>query len=449
MFIGHVDSGKSTICGNILYLSGKVNEVEVEKYKEEAKEKDRESWFMAYFMDINEEEKEKGITVEMGRASFETPKKRFTLLDCPGHRNYVQNMISGAAQADVANLVISAKVGEFESGFERDGQTREHAMLAKSLGARFLVVIINKMDTVNWSEDRFNYIKNSLETFLYTSCGFERSAVSWVAISGLTTINMKEKAAEDLMPWYKGKTLWETLDDLPTAQLGHPLILRVPILDKFKDRGQINSCTKVISGVVKPNQSCILMPTMKEITIAKVLDIEDREMAYAKEGESVNLILKGVEEDDLRRGFVICGLQYWCHVAHEFEAEVQVYELTSSVFFGKGFSAIIHMHTILEEVEVTAVWRIDEEGKKISVPGLKSGEKGIAKFKCDRTLCLEKYEEFNDMGRFALRKGTVSIASGKVTRIKVVNPKTLKSNAYFLQEKAKTQEEEKKEEVAN
>lgn len=217
MFIGHVDSGKSTICGNILYLSGKVNEVEVEKYKEEAKEKDRESWFMAYFMDINEEEKEKGITVEMGRASFETPKKRFTLLDCPGHRNYVQNMISGAAQADVANLVISAKVGEFESGFERDGQTREHAMLAKSLGARFLVVIINKMDTVNWSEDRFNYIKNSLETFLYTSCGFERSAVSWVAISGLTTINMKEKAAEDLMPWYKGKTLWETLDDLPTA----------------------------------------------------------------------------------------------------------------------------------------------------------------------------------------------------------------------------------------
>jgi peptide chain release factor subunit 3 len=170
IFIGHVDSGKSTISGNILYLSGKVDETEMRRFKAEAGEKDRESWYVAYIMDINEEEREKGKTIEVGRATFETENKRFTILDCPGHRNYVQNMISGAAQADVACLIVSAKPGEFEAGFEKDGQTREHAMLAKSLGAKHLVVCINKMDTVDWDKARVDYIKQNITPFLVTSC---------------------------------------------------------------------------------------------------------------------------------------------------------------------------------------------------------------------------------------------------------------------------------------
>ena len=437
MFIGHVDCGKSTICGNIMLLSGMVNELEMEKLKIEAKEKDRESWYLAYMMDINEEEKERGKTVEMGRTSFSTKRKRFTLLDCPGHRNYVQNMISGAAQADLANLVISAKPGEFESGFEKDGQTREHAMLAKSLGAQFIIVVVNKMDTCNWSEERYNYIKNSLEPFLITNCGFQADKIYWTCISGLTNSNMKEPVAPETMPWYKGKTLWETFDDLPSISHPKSQILRIPLLDKFKERGIINTCSKIISGVVWPEMKAMVMPIQKEVVISKILDIDEKEMAYAKAGESVNLIVKGIEEDDLRRGFVICGQQYWIHVCSEFEAEVDIYQLEANVFFGKGFKSIIHLHTILEEIEVISVWKMVENEKnemvKTKVYGLKSGEKGIARFSISKPICVEKYNEFPDLGRFALRKGTDTIASGRVSRVKPVNKETLKNNAYFLQ----------------
>lgn len=441
IFIGHVDSGKSTICGSILYHSGKVNELEINKYKEEAKANDRESWYVAYVMDINEEEKERGKTVEMGRASFETVNKRFTLLDCPGHRNYVQNMISGAAQADVANLVISAKPGEFESGFEKDGQTREHAMLAKSLGAEYLIIIINKMDTVNWSKDRFDYIKDNLMPFLTKNCGYDASNIFLVAISGLQSTNLKDKMDPSIAPWYTGLSLFETFDSLPRIKRSENKILRIPILDKFKDKGIINTYTKIASGVVKPNMNCILMPLQKQVTISKILDIEDHEMAFAGVGESVNLQLKGIDEEEVKRGFVICGQQYWIHICEEFEADVTVFELQSSQFFGPGFTSMIHMHTILEEIEITAVWKYCPEDpthtKKVGVPGLKTGEKGGARFKCKKPICLEKYSEFRELGRFALRKETITLASGVVTRIKPVNPELLKKNAYFLQQDAK------------
>ena len=168
VFIGHVDVGKSTICGNIMYTTGKVDSREVHKYEAEAKEKGRDSWWLAYCMDVNEEERERGKTVEVGRATFVTKKKRWTIFDAPGHKNYVPNMIMGASNADVAALVVSARINEFESGFEKGGQTQEHAMLARSLGVSKLVVIVNKMDddSVDWSEKRYLEIKKSLIPFL-------------------------------------------------------------------------------------------------------------------------------------------------------------------------------------------------------------------------------------------------------------------------------------------
>lgn len=161
IFIGHVDAGKSTIGGHIMYLTGQVDKRTLEKYEREAKEKNRETWYLSWALDTNQEERDKGKTVEVGRASFESEKKRFTILDAPGHAGFVPNMISGAAQADIGVLVISARKGEFETGFERKGQTREHAMLAKTAGVRHLVVLINKMDdpTVQWLEDRYEECK--------------------------------------------------------------------------------------------------------------------------------------------------------------------------------------------------------------------------------------------------------------------------------------------------
>jgi peptide chain release factor subunit 3 len=168
VFIGHVDAGKSTLSGQILFLTNQVDQRLIDKFSREAKERNRESWFMAYIMDTNEEERAKGKTVEVGMAHFETETKRYTILDAPGHKNYVPNMIGGAAQADIAVLVISTRRGEFETGFEKGGQTREHAMLAKTLGVNKLVVVMNKMDdpTVDWSQERFDECKSKLTPYV-------------------------------------------------------------------------------------------------------------------------------------------------------------------------------------------------------------------------------------------------------------------------------------------
>jgi len=160
VFIGHVDAGKSTICGNLMYLMGVVDERTIELYKAEARKQGRDSWWLAYVMDNSDEEKAKGKTVEIGRAFFDTPTKEFTVLDAPGHKNYVPNMIMGAVLADFGGLVISARKNEFEAGFEQGGQTREHVQLAKSLGISKLVVIVNKMDegSVKWAQARWDEI---------------------------------------------------------------------------------------------------------------------------------------------------------------------------------------------------------------------------------------------------------------------------------------------------
>jgi len=226
VFIGHVDAGKSTICGSILYHTGQVDERTISKFQKEAKAANRESWFLAFILDTNEEERAKGKTVEVGRARFGTENKRFTVLDAPGHRNYVPNMISGASQADVGVLVISARRGEFEAGFEKGGiagsgadgakkvmgQTREHALLAKTLGVSKLVVCVNKMDeeTVQWSEERYNEIVEQLKPYLRKSCGYKiRREVLWLPMSGITGEGLHKRVPTSVCPWYDGPSLFE------------------------------------------------------------------------------------------------------------------------------------------------------------------------------------------------------------------------------------------------
>lgn len=260
IFIGHVDSGKSTISGQSLYLSGQVNELEIKKLKQEAEKLGRMGWWAAYIMDLNDEEKEKGKTVEMGRAYLETIQKRFTILDCPGHKNYINNMISGAAQADVACLIISARKGEFESGFQKSGQTREHAMLSRALGANMVVVCVNKMDTCNWSKERYDQIYDEVQPFLVESCRFEKTNIFWCAIEGLSGINIKDKVTCDEADWYKGKTLFETFDQLPKIKRSDNQMLRVPILSKVSISGDLEIFGKVESGIIKSGMECTIMP---------------------------------------------------------------------------------------------------------------------------------------------------------------------------------------------
>ncbi|XP_068605977.1 eukaryotic peptide chain release factor GTP-binding subunit ERF3A-like [Brachionichthys hirsutus] len=204
VFIGHVDAGKSTIGGQIMYLTGMVDKRTLEKYEREAKEKNRETWYLSWALDTNQEERDKGKTVEVGRAYFETDKKHFTILDAPGHKSFVPNMIGGASQADLAVLVISARKGEFETGFEKGGQTREHAMLAKTAGVKHLIVLVNKMDdpTVSWSLERYDECREKLVPFL-KKVGFNpKKDVHFMPCSGLTGANLKEPTG--MCSWYSG-----------------------------------------------------------------------------------------------------------------------------------------------------------------------------------------------------------------------------------------------------
>jgi len=290
VFIGHVDAGKSTFCGQILYQTDQVDARTIEKYEKEAKEKNRDSWFLAFIMDTNEEERAKGKTVEVGRAHFETKAKRYTILDAPGHKNYVPNMIAGACQADVGILVISARKGEFETGFDRGGQTREHALLAKTLGVRLLVVVINKMDdpTVKWSQERFNECEEKLSPFL-KGCGYNvKKDVVFVPISALTAANVTKRF--DGAPWYSGPCFLEVLDLLPACDRNHNSALRLPILSKYKDLGTVVE-GKVEQGTITAGDKLYVMPNRVPVEVVNVW-LDQDEVAYLVGGENARVKLK-------------------------------------------------------------------------------------------------------------------------------------------------------------
>ena len=256
VFIGHVDAGKSTICGNLMYLMGVVDTRTIEKYKQEAKNKGRDSWWLAYVMDVSDDEKAKGKTVEVGRATFDTKTKKYTIFDAPGHKNYVPNMIMGAACADVGGLVISARKGEFEAGFEKDGQTREHVQLAKSLGVQKLIVVVNKMDDCNWSRNRYEEIRNGLDGFFRVT-GYTEEDIIYIPISGLSGGNIAEKAPE--CNWYDGPCLLDVIDNIkiPTGDPNGGL--RIPVLDKLKDKDLV-VYGKVENGTIRHGDKLVVAP---------------------------------------------------------------------------------------------------------------------------------------------------------------------------------------------
>lgn len=427
VFIGHVDAGKSTTCGNILLLTGQVDQADVRKLKQEAKEKNRESWWIAYLMDIGEEEKTKGKTVEVGKARFNTKSKRFTILDAPGHKNYVPNMIAGASQADVACLVVSAKTGEFESGFEKTGQTCEHAMLAKSLGVQDIIILINKMDeqTIDWDQKRYDYIKKNLQPFLRDSCGYEDKNVHWIPYSAINGDNMQEMSKNPKSTWYKGPTFFDLLDQLPAPARDSESPVRIPVLDKFKDGGSLYVFGKVESGTIVHSSKLTLVPSGDVITIYAIYDDADKRIPYAKPGEGVKLHIKGIEDDYVNRGDMICSNHSFPFVCNEFEAEIQVTDLPEhKAIMSTGYTCVIHLHAAMEEVyirEVKSEYSKTEEKYK-PAKYLKAGSTGIVivATKSPHPICCEKAETMPHLGRFTLRDEGKTIGSGKIMRVKPV-----------------------------
>lgn len=419
IFMGHVDAGKSTMGGNILFLTGAVDKRTVDKYEREAKDAGRQGWYLSWVMDTNKEERSDGKTIEVGKAYFETDKRRYTILDAPGHKMYVSEMIGGASQADVGILVISARKGEYETGFEKGGQTREHALLAKTQGVNKIVVVVNKMDdaTVGWSEDRYKDCTTKVAQFL-KGIGYQKDDILFMPVSGYTGAGLKDRVDPKDCPWYEGPSLLEFLDNMKTANrfINAPFML--PIAAKMKDMGCVVE-GKVESGHVKKNSSLLMMPNRTNVEVSNIFNETEQEVDTAVCGEQIRMKIKGVEEEDVAPGYVLTSPKNPVRTVTKFEAQIAIVELKS--ILSNGFSCVMHLHTAVEEVTFLELKHKLEKGtnrkSKKAPPFAKKGMKIIAVLETPEPVCAETYNDYQQLGRFTLRDQGVTIAIGKITKL--------------------------------
>ncbi|KAK2592259.1 translation termination factor GTPase eRF3 [Conoideocrella luteorostrata] len=423
IFIGHVDAGKSTLGGSILWTTGMVDERTMDKYKREAKDLGRESWYLSWVMDLTKEERSKGKTVEVGRGFFETEKRRYSILDAPGHKTYVPNMIGGASQADVGILVISARKGEYETGFERGGQTREHAMLAKTQGVNKLIVVINKMDdsTVEWSQDRYNECTTKLSQFLKGTGYNLKTDVFFMPVAAQSSLNIKDRLPKDTAPWWEGPSLLEYLDGMNALERKLNAPFMMPVNAKYRDMGTM--CDgKIEAGVVKKGMTLVLMPRKQNVEVSALYGEQEDEVPILQCGDQVRMRLKGVEEEDILPGFVLCSPKRLVHCVAEFEAQIRILDLKS--ILSSGFNCVLHVHSAIEEVTFASLLHKLQKGtnRKSKAPPThaKKGDSIIARMQViggAGSVCVERFEDYPQMGRFTLRDQGQTIAIGKVTKL--------------------------------
>ncbi|KAJ5287377.1 hypothetical protein N7478_003063 [Penicillium angulare] len=430
VFIGHVDAGKSTLGGSLLYCTGMVDDRTMEKYKREAKEAGRETWYLSWALDLTQEERSKGKTVEVGRAFFkvEVPspegpiERQFSILDAPGHKSYVPHMIGGASQADLGVLVISARKGEYETGFEKGGQTREHALLARNTGVEKLVLVVNKMDdpTVEWSKQRFDECTVKVIKFL-EALGYKKSDIFCMPISAQRTIGIKDRITKDICSWYDGPSLLEFLTnfELPERKVNAPFMM--PITAKYRDMGTMAE-GRIESGIIKKNGTYLMMPNKTEVSVAALYGETEDELQTAKVGDQVRLRLRGVEEDDFFPGFVLCSPKRPVHCVSAFEAKIRILDLKS--ILTAGFNCVLHVHSAVEEVTFAALLHKLEPGtgRKSKRPPafVNKGQTIIARLEVTSTagaVCVEEFAEYAQLGRFTLRDQGQTIAIGMITKL--------------------------------
>jgi len=417
VFIGHVDAGKSTIGGQIMYLTGMVDKRTLEKYEREAKEKNRETWYLSWCMDTNLEEREKGKTVEVGRGFFETEKKHFTMLDAPGHKSFVPNMIGGASQADLAVLVISARKGEFETGFERGGQTREHAMLVKTAGVKHMVVLINKMDdpTVKWDKARYDECKNKLTPYL-KKVGFNPAKdVKFMPCSGLTGAGLMEPVGSDA-PWYTEESFIPYIDSLPSMKRNSDGPFMMPIVDKYSEMGTV-VIGKVESGQCEKGQNLSIYPNRTEVKVDQLWS-DDIEVTKVTCGENVKVKLKGIDETGITPGFVLCDPQNPIKSCRVFDAKVVILDYPSIICPGKQF--VLHLQAIIEEVTLKNIICLVNKKtgeKEKGARFIKQDQHAIVRFVSEDIICMEVFKDHPQLGRFTLRDEGKTIAIGMVLKL--------------------------------
>ncbi|MFQ5761922.1 MAG: translation elongation factor EF-1 subunit alpha [Candidatus Bathyarchaeia archaeon] len=419
LMCGHVDHGKSTIMGHFLYEMGVVDQKTVDDYAKESEKTGMGDTFkFAWVLDKLKEERERGMTIDLAKQKFETEKYYYTLIDAPGHRDFIKNMITGASQADCALLVCSAKAGETEAGISPGGQTREHTFLCKTLGVNQIVVIVNKMDdaTVEWSQARFEQVTTQLRTLL-TTAGFDVGKTQFIPASGWKGDNLTRKS--ERMPWYAGSTLVEALDmvEEPAKPVDKPL--RIPIQNVYSITGVGTvPVGRIETGRMKAGDAVVIMP---EGVTTDVRSIEQHHVRLekAEAGDNVGFNLKGVSKQEIHRGSVAGDVKNPPTVAKEFIGQIIViYHPTQLT---AGYSPVLHAHTAQVRALVPELlFKVDPRTGQITEEkpkALMTGESATIRVQLRQPLCIEEFKTFPELGRFVLRDMGMTIAAGVVKEI--------------------------------
>ena len=426
--IGHVDAGKSTTTGHLIYELGGIEKRVLEKYEKEANEKGKGSFKYAWVLDNLKAERERGITINITLNKFETDKYFCTIIDAPGHRDFIKNMITGTSQADFAILVISSKAGEYEAGISKDGQTKEHALLAFTLGVRQLIVGVNKMDSttgVAFCKKRFTEIEKGAKLFLRKT-GFNPKNIKVVPFSGWTGDNLIKKSTNPKFSWYKGETLLSAINSMPEPKRPSDKPLRLPLNDVYKIGG-IGTVPvgRVETGQLKPGMTVTFTPSGLQSDI-KTVEMHHESIPVANPGDSVGFNVKGITVKELKRGYVTSDLNNDpAKEAGEFKAQVIILNHPGQIC--NGYSPVLDCHTshiacrfenIYEKIDRRSGAVLEENPKFI-----KAGDAARITLVPKKKMCVETFTEYPPLGRFAVRDMKRTIAVGVIKEVTKVDPK--------------------------
>jgi elongation factor 1-alpha len=443
--IGHVDSGKSTTTGHLIYKCGGIDKRTIEKFEKEAQEMGKGSFKYAWVLDKLKAERERGITIDIALWKFETDKYYVTIIDAPGHRDFIKNMITGTSQADCAVLIVAAGVGEFEAGISKNGQTREHALLAFTLGVKQLIIGVNKMDSTEppYSEKRFTEISSEVANYV-KKVGYNPKSVAFVPISGWHGDNMIEPSEN--MPWYKGwnkemkegkfsgKTMFEALDAIIPPSRPSDKPLRLPLQDVYKIGG-IGTVPvgRVETGIIKPGMVVTFAPSQLS-TEVKSVEMHHESLPQAEPGDNVGFNVKNVSVKDIKRGNVASDSKNDpAKGATNFTAQVIVLNHPGEI--GNGYSPVLDCHTahiackfeeLQEKIDRRSGKSMEKFPKKV-----KSGDAAIVRMKPSKPMCVESFQQYPPLGRFAVRDMRQTVAVGVIKSVEKeeMKGKTTKSAA--------------------
>ena len=412
-FVGHVDHGKSTTIGHLMFQSGILSPQELEKLKAEAQKHGKAGFEFAYFMDDIKEERERGVTIDLSYKKLITKKFDVTIIDAPGHRDFVKNMITGASQADAAFLVVAAGQG---AGVQP--QTKEHIWLLRTMGVGQVAVLINKMDTVGYKEEEYTKIKADVAVLL-KQAGYKAEETVFIPISGFKGDNLTKRS--DNLSWYKGPILLEQIDNFkePEKPLGLPL--RMPIQDAYEITG-IGTVPvgKIETGVMKIGMKVIILPgrTGKGIEgELKTIEMHHETMSEAVAGDNVGVNIRGVGKKDVARGDVICDASKPAPVVDEFVAQIAV--ISHPTVIAKGYTPVFHVHTAQVPCQFIELIEKTSDGHVIKNPDfLKNGEVAKVRLKPIGNLVLETQANNPHMSRFAIRDAGATVAAGVCIELK-------------------------------